>query len=44
MQDFSKDEVSILSDILDHAADAALEFVVKGLNVSMNKFNGSAID
>lgn len=44
LQDFPKDEASLLSDILDHAADAALEFVVKGLNVSMNKFNGSAID
>jgi len=44
LQDFSKDEASLLSDVLDHAADAALEFVVKGLNASMNKFNGSAID
>lgn len=44
LQDFSKDEVKLLSDVLDHAADAALEFVVKGLNASMNKFNGSAID
>lgn len=40
LQDFPKDEASLLSDILDHAADAALEFVVKGLNASMNKFNG----
>ena len=44
LQDFPKDEASLLSDVLDHAADAALEFVVKGLNASMNKFNGSAID
>lgn len=44
LQDFSKDEASLLSDVLDHAADAALEFVVKGLNACMNKFNGSAID
>lgn len=44
LQDFSKDEAKLLSDVLDHAADAALEFVVKGLNASMNKFNGSAID
>lgn len=44
LQDFPKDEVKLLSDVLDHAADAALEFVVKGLNASMNKFNGSAID
>ena len=44
LQDFPKDEVNLLSDVLDHAADAALEFVVKGLNASMNKFNGSAIE
>ncbi|MFZ5878938.1 MAG: aminoacyl-tRNA hydrolase [Chloroflexota bacterium] len=44
LQDFSKDEMQTLSEVLDHAADAALEFVVKGLNVAMNKFNGSAID
>jgi len=44
LQDFPKDEASLLSDVLDHAADAALEFVIKGLNASMNKFNGSAID
>lgn len=44
LQNFPKDEASLLSDVLDHAADAALEFVVKGLNASMNKFNGSAID
>jgi len=44
LQDFPKDEAKLLSDVLDHAADAALEFVVKGLNASMNKFNGSAID
>jgi PTH1 family peptidyl-tRNA hydrolase len=44
LQDFSKDEARTLSDVLNHAADAALEFVVKGLNASMNKFNGSAID
>jgi PTH1 family peptidyl-tRNA hydrolase len=44
LQDFSKDEMQTLSEVLDHAADAALEFVVKGLNAAMNKFNGSAID
>ncbi|MBI5294830.1 MAG: aminoacyl-tRNA hydrolase [Chloroflexi bacterium] len=42
LQDFSKDEVQTLSEVLDHAADAALEFVVSGLNTAMNKFNGSA--
>ena len=42
LQDFSKDEMQTLSEVLDHAADAALEFVFSGLNTAMNKFNGSA--
>ncbi|HVF24442.1 MAG TPA: aminoacyl-tRNA hydrolase [Anaerolineales bacterium] len=41
LQNFSRDEVKILSEILDRAADAALEFVMNGLNAAMNKFNGS---
>ncbi|MBI1854927.1 MAG: aminoacyl-tRNA hydrolase [Chloroflexi bacterium] len=40
LQDFSRDEMKILSDVLDRAADAALEFVVNGLDKAMNKFNG----
>jgi PTH1 family peptidyl-tRNA hydrolase len=40
LQDFSRDEVSLLSEILDRAAEAALEFVVNGLNAAMNRFNG----
>ena len=40
LQDFSRDDVKILSEILDRAADAALEFIVSGLNKAMNKFNG----
>jgi peptidyl-tRNA hydrolase, PTH1 family len=41
LQDFSKDDMKILSEILDRAADAVLEFVVHGLDKAMNKFNGS---
>ena len=41
LQDFSRDDVKILSDVLDRAADAALEFVVSGLDKAMNKFNGT---
>jgi len=44
LQNFSKDETQTLSEILDRAADATLEFVTNGLNASMNKFNGSAKD
>ena len=41
LQDFSRDEMKILSEIVDRAADAALTFVVAGLNKAMNKYNGS---
>lgn len=40
LQDFSKDEMKELSAILDRAADAALTFVMEGLDKAMNKFNG----
>jgi PTH1 family peptidyl-tRNA hydrolase len=41
LQDFSKDDIKLLPEVLDRAADAALEFVIKGLNAAMNKYNGS---
>ncbi len=44
LQDFPKAEAQLLSEVLDHAADAALEFVVKGLNSAMNMFNGISIE
>jgi len=40
LQDFSRDETRSLSEILDRAADAALTFVLEGLNKAMNKYNG----
>ncbi|MDO8753052.1 MAG: aminoacyl-tRNA hydrolase [Anaerolineales bacterium] len=40
LQDFSKEDFKLLPEVLDRAADAALEFVMKGLNAAMNKFNG----
>ena len=40
LQNFSKDEMSLLSAVLDRAADAALAFVTEGLDKAMNKFNG----
>ena len=42
LQDFSREESKTLSELLDRAADAALEFVVNGLDKAMNKFNGTA--
>jgi PTH1 family peptidyl-tRNA hydrolase len=41
LQNFSREETKILSEVLDRAADAALEFVVNGLDKAMNKYNGS---
>jgi PTH1 family peptidyl-tRNA hydrolase len=41
LQNFSKDEFKILSELIDRAADAALEFVMNGVNAAMNKYNGS---
>jgi PTH1 family peptidyl-tRNA hydrolase len=41
LQNFSREEMKLISDILDRAADAALEFVVNGLDKAMNKYNGS---
>jgi PTH1 family peptidyl-tRNA hydrolase len=41
LQDFSRDEMKTLSEIVDRAADAALTFVLEGLNKAMNKYNGS---
>ncbi|HNK62748.1 MAG TPA: aminoacyl-tRNA hydrolase [Anaerolineales bacterium] len=40
LQDFSKDELKLMPDLLSRASDAVLEFVMRGLNAAMNKFNG----
>lgn len=44
LQNFSRDDMRSISEILDRAADAALEFVKNGLNAAMNKFNGGMKD
>lgn len=41
LQDFTRAELNVLSEIIDRAADAALTFVVDGLDKAMNKYNGS---
>jgi peptidyl-tRNA hydrolase, PTH1 family len=41
LQNFSREEMKMLSEIIDRAAEAALEFVVNGVNMAMNKYNGS---
>lgn len=40
LQNFSKDEIKLLPELLTRASDAALEFVENGLNAAMNKYNG----
>ena len=41
LQNFSKDDMQAISEILDHAADAVFAFVTHGLNKAMNEYNGS---
>ena len=41
LQNFSRDEMKLLPEIIERAADAALTFVVDGLDKAMNKYNGS---
>lgn len=41
LQNFSREEMKVLSEIVDRAADAALTFVADGLDKAMNKYNGS---
>ncbi len=43
LQDFSKEEMKDLSDILEAAASAALTFVTEGLDKAMNQFNGDVL-
>ncbi|MBN8583110.1 MAG: aminoacyl-tRNA hydrolase [Anaerolineae bacterium] len=40
LQDFSRDDLKLMPDLLSRASEAALEFVMKGLNAAMNKYNG----
>jgi peptidyl-tRNA hydrolase, PTH1 family len=40
LQNFSRNEIQTLSEILDHAEKAVFTFVTQGLNKAMNDFNG----
>jgi PTH1 family peptidyl-tRNA hydrolase len=40
LQNFSWDEIKTLSEILDHASDAVLSFILEGIDKTMSKFNG----
>jgi len=41
LQDFSDDEMSVISDTLERATEAVLCFVTEGLDMAMNKYNGA---
>lgn len=41
LQNFSRQEMEVLSEILDRAASAMLEFVQNGLDAAMNRYNGA---
>ncbi|GAB4486200.1 MAG: aminoacyl-tRNA hydrolase [Anaerolineales bacterium] len=41
LQEFTPKELLTVSETLDRAADAALTWVLEGLNTAMNKFNGN---
>ena len=41
LQNFSRDEMQTLSEVLDHGAEAVLAFATHGLNKAMNEYNGS---
>ncbi len=43
LQDFSADEMTIVSGTLDRAVKAALTFIAEGLNTAMNQFNGDIL-
>jgi peptidyl-tRNA hydrolase, PTH1 family len=44
LQNFSNSDLTIVSDTLTRAVEAALTFVTEGLNTAMNKYNGQASD
>ncbi len=44
LQNFSRDEMQTLSEVLDHGAEAVLAFTTHGLNKAMNEFNGDVRD
>ncbi|MBN1306029.1 MAG: aminoacyl-tRNA hydrolase [Anaerolineales bacterium] len=40
LQDFPKEDLVFLSEILDRASEAVFTFLVDGMDAAMNKFNG----
>jgi len=44
LQNFSRDEMQTLSEVLDHGVEAVLAYVTHGLNKAMNEFNGNVAE
>jgi peptidyl-tRNA hydrolase len=41
LQDFSKADLTIISETLNRAVEATLAWVTEGLDKAMNKYNGT---
>ncbi len=44
LQDFSSEEIALLSETINHAVEAVLTFLTDGLETAMNRFNGGVRD
>jgi len=44
LQDFSREEVKVLPEILDRAAQAVQSYIQEGLDTAMNRFNGAVFE
>lgn len=44
LQDFGKEELSQLTDILDSSIEAILTFITNGIDEAMNQFNAMVVD
>lgn len=44
LQDFSKDELTVVKGLLEEAVEAALTFVTEGIDMAMNRFNTGTVD
>ncbi len=44
LQDFSREEVKVLPEILDRAAQAVQSYIQDGLDTAMNRFNGAVFE
>jgi PTH1 family peptidyl-tRNA hydrolase len=43
LQDFKKDDLPLLTEVLDTAVRAAETFLTEGIQMAMSKFNGTVV-